>query len=291
MGLLRWLEKVESVFVMCNCPAGDRVKYATATFEGPALSWWNATTQNVGLGEAIAMPWAEFVQLLRGEYCPREEIQKLEHEVWSYKMVGSEIEEYTVRRNELAVLCPDLHTPEYRRIEHYVSGLVPEIAGLVAAGNLPTIAEVVRSAHRMTNLKVAEGVLPPKGAAAKVAEGNKRKWDSVGKSVVPAQPAKKFDTSGSSSGSKTGGYVGKHPKCNKCGFHHSGNCDRARCHRCHQLGHHAKDCKVALTPTQTPAAAPAPAAQGTQGRQGCYNCGVIACRSANQKKNILKTTP
>ena len=139
------------------------------------------------------MPWAEFVQLLRGEYCPREEIQKLEHEIWSYKMVGSEIEEYTVRRNELAVLCPDLHTPEYRRIEHYVSGLVPEIAGLVAAGNLPTIAEVVRSAHRMTNLKVAEGVLPPKGTAVKVTEGNKRKWDGVGKSVVPApsQPAKR----------------------------------------------------------------------------------------------------
>ena len=30
---------------------------------------------------------------------------------------------------------------------------------------------------------------------------------------------------------------------------------------------------MALTPTQTPAATPAPAAQGTQGRQGCYNCG------------------
>src|ERR1043165_5393895 len=120
VGLLRWLEKVESVFVMCNCPAWGRVKYATSTFEGPALSWWNATAQNMGLGEAIATPWAELVQLLRGEYCPREEIQKLEHEVWSYKMVGSEIEEYTVRRNELAVLCPDLHTPEYRRIEHHV---------------------------------------------------------------------------------------------------------------------------------------------------------------------------
>src|ERR1044071_7727284 len=152
-------------FLMCNCPAEDRVKYATATFEGPTFSWWNPTAQNMGLGEAHAMLWVDFVQRLKSEYCPREEVQKLEHEVWNYKMVGSEIEEYTVRRNELAVLCPDMHTPEYRRIEHYISGLVLEIAGLVAAGNLPTIAEVVRSAHQMTNLKVAEGVLPPKGAA------------------------------------------------------------------------------------------------------------------------------
>ena len=40
-----------------------------------------------------------------------------------------------------------------------------------------------------SNLKVAEGVLPPKGATVKVAEGNKRKWESVGKSVVSAQLA------------------------------------------------------------------------------------------------------
>src|ERR1043165_3233254 len=158
VGLLRWLEKVESVFSMCSCPAGDRVKYASATLEGQALTWWNSTTQTLGIGEAHAMPWAEFVQLLKNEYCPRDEIQKLEHEVWNHKMVGSAIEAYTARHNELAVLCPDLHAPEYRRIEHYVAGLVPEIAGLVVAGNLTVYSEVVRSAHRLTNMKVAEGV-------------------------------------------------------------------------------------------------------------------------------------
>src|ERR1043165_813221 len=129
----------------------------------------------------------------------------------------------------------------------------------------------------MTNLKVAEGVLPPKGAAVKVAEGNKRKWDGIGKSVVPtpSQPAKKFEPSGSSARQKTGRYIGKHPKCNRCGYHHSGNCDKARCHRCNQLGHLAKDCRATLPSAQarTPTPAPAPAVQGTQGRQGCYNSG------------------
>ena len=33
IGLLRWFEKVESCFAMCNCPPADRVKYATATLE------------------------------------------------------------------------------------------------------------------------------------------------------------------------------------------------------------------------------------------------------------------
>jgi len=102
-------------------------------------------------------------------------------------MVGLEIEEYTVRRNELAVLCPDLHTPEYRRIEHYVLGLVPEIVGLVAAGNLPTYAEVVRSAHRLTNLKVNEGILLARGSSVKAPESGKRKWEGSGKGSAQEQ--------------------------------------------------------------------------------------------------------
>ncbi|MFS7968463.1 hypothetical protein Hanom_Chr09g00797731 [Helianthus anomalus] len=39
VGLLRWFEKAESVFAMCNCPAGDRVKFASGTLEDGALTW------------------------------------------------------------------------------------------------------------------------------------------------------------------------------------------------------------------------------------------------------------
>ncbi len=79
VGLLRWVEKVELVFAMCNCSEQNKVKYASGTLEGPALTWWNYVTQTLGLGEANAMPWAEFVERLRSEYCPRDEVQKLEH--------------------------------------------------------------------------------------------------------------------------------------------------------------------------------------------------------------------
>jgi len=74
VGLLRWLERVESVFLMCNCLPEDRVKYSAALFQCPALTWWNSTSRNMGLGEAYAMPWEDFVHILKREYYPREEI-------------------------------------------------------------------------------------------------------------------------------------------------------------------------------------------------------------------------
>src|ERR1043165_8255173 len=278
VGLLRWLEKIESVFSMCSCPDGDRVKYASATLEGQALTWWNSTTQTMGIREAHAMPWAEFVQLLKNEYCPRDEIQKLEHEVWNHKMVGSEIEAYTARHNELAVLCPDLHAPEYQRHEHYVAGLVPEIAGLVVAGILTVYSEVVRSAHRLTNMKVTEGVLPPRGATVKAPDSNKRKWEAVGKGSSSAQPqqVRKSDTGGSSSERQPGVYAGKLPKCDRCNYHHTGPCDEKDCcRRCHKIGHQAKDCRSNPLGNRNPSVTPAPApqvaaSQGNQGKQGCY---------------------
>ena len=108
VGLLRWFEKAESVFAMCNCPVGDRVKYAAGTLEDGALTWWNAQVQLLGIEAANATTWDDFKELIREEYCPRDEIQKLENEYDDLKTVGSEIEAYVKRSYELANLCPNL---------------------------------------------------------------------------------------------------------------------------------------------------------------------------------------
>ncbi|GJU27947.1 putative reverse transcriptase domain-containing protein [Tanacetum coccineum] len=38
--LRRWFEKTESVFEISECAEGKKVKFAAATLEGPALTWW-----------------------------------------------------------------------------------------------------------------------------------------------------------------------------------------------------------------------------------------------------------
>ncbi|GKB48243.1 hypothetical protein Tco_0898996, partial [Tanacetum coccineum] len=45
--LLQWFEKMESVFHISNCAVENQVKFATYTFLGNALTWWNSNMKTV----------------------------------------------------------------------------------------------------------------------------------------------------------------------------------------------------------------------------------------------------
>ncbi|GJX01165.1 hypothetical protein Tco_0185078 [Tanacetum coccineum] len=42
-------EKTESVFGISECAEGKKVKFAAATLQGPALTWWNTKVATMGL--------------------------------------------------------------------------------------------------------------------------------------------------------------------------------------------------------------------------------------------------
>nr|GFB70560.1 reverse transcriptase domain-containing protein [Tanacetum cinerariifolium] len=42
VGLTRWFERSESVFLINKCAENDKVKYSTSTLLDEALSWWNS---------------------------------------------------------------------------------------------------------------------------------------------------------------------------------------------------------------------------------------------------------
>ena len=188
MGLLRWIEKLESVFSIAECSDENRVKYATGTLEGPALTWWNTHVQTLGLDTANSIPWDNFTRMLHEEYCPRDEIRKLEEEFWVHKMVGSEIEKYCTRFHELCKLCPAMVTPEYKKIEQFISGLPEQIQSTVTASDHSTIQPLIRLAHKLTDQAVAQGKLPKRGEHLKPQEP-KRKWEpSNNRTFSPQQP-------------------------------------------------------------------------------------------------------
>ncbi|KAM0031242.1 putative transcription factor interactor and regulator CCHC(Zn) family [Helianthus debilis subsp. tardiflorus] len=303
VGLLRWFEKLESVFEMCECPEARRVKYATGTLEGVALTKWNAQVQMFGLAAANATPWNDFKELIKREYCSCDDIHKLEVEFFNLKMTGSKIEACTKRSNELAVLCPTMVDPLIKRIELYLKGLVPEIQSHVTSANLATIQDVTRLAHRLTDQAVEQNKLPKRIGAttttSAIPSDNRRKWDgdsSKGSTTVQSQAQQRktddYQSPGQqSSGSQgQGGYQGNHPKCNKCNRHHSGHCNKGRCQRCLKMSHEAKDCRSSRPANQNRQQQQQAPQNQQQGNKGCFQCGAEGhfkrhCPQLNQNHN------
>ncbi|GKA48398.1 putative reverse transcriptase domain-containing protein [Tanacetum coccineum] len=84
--LRRWFKKTESVFEISECAEGKKVKFAAGTLEGPTLTWWKTKVTTMGLETMNQMPWTEIKQLMTAEFCPIEEVQRMEHELWNLKV-------------------------------------------------------------------------------------------------------------------------------------------------------------------------------------------------------------
>ncbi|GJW02533.1 putative reverse transcriptase domain-containing protein [Tanacetum coccineum] len=99
--LTHWFEKMETVFHISNCPEKYQVKYALCTLLNSALTWWNSQKRITGVEAAYAMSWAELMKLMREVYCPRNEVQKMETELWNLVVKGNDLTAYTRRFQEL----------------------------------------------------------------------------------------------------------------------------------------------------------------------------------------------
>ncbi|GJY90194.1 putative reverse transcriptase domain-containing protein, partial [Tanacetum coccineum] len=105
LGLTRWFKKMEMVFYISNYPQRYQVKYATCTLLNSALTWWNSHKRTIGIEAAYAMRWTKLMKLMTEVYCPRNEIQKIETELWNLTMKGNDVTAYTRRfqiRNVIA---------------------------------------------------------------------------------------------------------------------------------------------------------------------------------------------
>nr|GFC02990.1 hypothetical protein [Tanacetum cinerariifolium] len=53
--LSQWCERIESVFHISNCAAGNQVKFVTCTLHSVALTWWNTHVQSIGYEAAYSI--------------------------------------------------------------------------------------------------------------------------------------------------------------------------------------------------------------------------------------------
>ncbi|GKE77859.1 putative reverse transcriptase domain-containing protein, partial [Tanacetum coccineum] len=201
--------------------------------------------------------------LLVEEFCPSNEMEKLETEFWNHKMVGANHAGYTDRFHELAKLVPHLVTPESSRIKRYIAGLAPEIQGMLQVTQLTTIQSAILRDGILTNEAVSCGTLTKGSEKRKGVEETSKsagswkenKKEKVGTGFVATAPPRNE-------------YVGPYLKCAKCYSYHPEDVPCKVCYNCQKLGHFAKDCRAPYRQV-----APVNAVRMGNNQRVCYECG------------------
>ncbi|GJT70286.1 putative reverse transcriptase domain-containing protein [Tanacetum coccineum] len=105
------------------------------------------------------------------EFCPIEEVQRLEDELRHLKLRDMNIAAYTKRFNELALLCPDAVHSEKKKVKLYIKGLPEIIKGETTSSRPAMLNEAMRMAHALMEQKI-------QAKNERIAEGNKRRWEN-----------------------------------------------------------------------------------------------------------------
>ncbi|GJV54609.1 reverse transcriptase domain-containing protein [Tanacetum coccineum] len=93
--LTRWFEKIKTVFHISNCLEVYQVKYVTCTLLDSALTWWNSHKRTIGVDAVFAITWRDLMKLMTEVYCPRNEIHKMETELWNLTVKNNDLAAYT----------------------------------------------------------------------------------------------------------------------------------------------------------------------------------------------------
>ena len=86
-GLFQWFENMEMTFLISECQDHLRVRYATKTLQNRALAWWDKEEKGQGTKVALDLSRDELKALMIEEFCPNDELQKLEEDFWSPLLV------------------------------------------------------------------------------------------------------------------------------------------------------------------------------------------------------------
>ncbi|GJW14882.1 putative reverse transcriptase domain-containing protein [Tanacetum coccineum] len=238
--LCRWFEKMESVFSISEC--AKRNKVAT-----------------LGLEVANSKSWNDMKIMMREEFCPPEEIQRMEVELWNLRVKDSNISAYTQRFNELVLLCPEMVSSEKKKVEAYLRGLPKNIKGETTSSRPIVLNKAVRMAHTLMEQKL-------QAKAKRIAESNKRKWENNnneggnnnnqgGNNNNNRRNYRNNNRHNQNNNQRHGNaraltttpnagenQTGVASKCNRYGICHFDQY-QPKCNNCRKMGHKEKDCR------------------------------------------------
>nr|GEU31663.1 putative reverse transcriptase domain-containing protein [Tanacetum cinerariifolium] len=203
-----------------------------------------------GKMEMVKMEMKELMKLMAEVYCLRNEIQKMESELWNLTMKNNDLAAYTQRFQELTMMCTKMVLEEEDWVEKFIGGLLDNIQGNVIAAESTRLQDAVWIANNLMDQKL-------KGYAVKSAKNKRRLEVNQRDNREQQPPFKRPNVKGQNVvRAYTAGNNERKP-CNgllplyKYKLHHEGPCTM-RCGKCNKVAHLTQDCKVtnSTTPTQ-----------------------------------------
>nr|GFC47681.1 reverse transcriptase domain-containing protein [Tanacetum cinerariifolium] len=88
------------------------------------------------------------------KYCLKGEIKKLEIKLWNFRVKGNDVEAYTQRFQELALMCTKFLADETEKVDKYISGLPNNIHGNVMSAMPKTLDETIELANDLMDQKL-----------------------------------------------------------------------------------------------------------------------------------------
>ncbi|KAI3815228.1 hypothetical protein L1987_14889 [Smallanthus sonchifolius] len=140
-----------------------QINNSTAGSSGSVCTFKHFNYCNPHKEGALAVTWDKLKEIMIEEFCPSNEMKKLEIELWDLTQDSGESEAYTTRFHELCILVPHLVTPLTRKIDRYIRGLLPQIRGTVVGSSQTTLEAAIHLSASLTDDLVKSGVLFRKG--------------------------------------------------------------------------------------------------------------------------------
>ncbi|GJY81498.1 putative reverse transcriptase domain-containing protein [Tanacetum coccineum] len=166
--------------VACECTYQDFMKCQPLSFkgtEGVCINLVDSHKRTIGTDAAYALSWRELMKLMTEVYCPRNEVQKMETELWNLTVKNNNMATYTQRFKELTMMCTKMVSEEEDRVEKFIRGLPDNIQGNVIAAEPTRLQDVVRISNNLMDQKLKGYALTggPNVARANAAGNNENK--------------------------------------------------------------------------------------------------------------------
>nr|GFA38731.1 hypothetical protein [Tanacetum cinerariifolium] len=178
-----------------------------------SLSQWCERMESVFLGHdaSYGMPWKTLMKMMTDKYYPRNEIKKLEMELWDLKVKGTDLASYTQRYQELALLCGRMFSEESDKIEKYIGGIPDMIHGSVVASKPKMMQEAVEIATELMDKKIC--------TFAERETASKRKFENTSRNTQNQQyqSNKRNTANTNNSNNHRGTGLGQKTTCYECG--------------------------------------------------------------------------